>query len=111
MNERKRRVAENEAIFRGVNEQLSKLAGAIATETDPAVVEIVCECGTQSCTDRITIPQADYGRTREDPTLFLLRPGHDDPEAETVVDRATTYWTVRKRPGTGERVSRALDVP
>ena len=109
MNERMRRVAENEAIFRGVNEQLSKLAGAIATENDPNEVEIVCECGTQSCTDRITIPQADYRRTRDDSTLFLLRPGHDDPEAETVVDRATTYWIVRKRPGTGERVARALD--
>lgn len=111
MNERKRRVAENEAIFRGVNEQLSRLAGAVATETGESAVEIVCECGTQSCTDRITIPLADYGRTREDPTLFLLRPGHDDPEAETVVDRATTYWIVRKHPGTGEAVARAFDEP
>jgi hypothetical protein len=112
MNERKRRVAENEAIFRAVNEQLSGLAASVATqETRDNEVEIVCECGAQSCTDRITIPQADYRRTREDSTLFLLRPGHDDPEAETVVARATTYWIVRKRPGTGESVSRALDTP
>lgn len=106
MNERKRRIAENEAIFRSVNEQIEKLG-------DPAdaargQLEIVCECGTTSCTDRISIAREDFRRVRADPTLFALKPGHDAPETETVVERLDGSWVVRKDPGPPARVAASL---
>jgi hypothetical protein len=106
VNERKRRVAENEALFRSVNEQIDRLAGTVTVPTDELAV--VCECGTATCTDRIRIAQPEYTRIRADSTLFVLKPGHDDPESETVVERGEAYWTVRKDPGTSARIAESL---
>lgn len=107
MNERKRRIGENEAIFRSVNEQVRGLTATLTTATD--TMSIVCECGTRSCTDQFVIRPADYARVRDDATLFLVKPGHDLPEAETVVDRTDRYWIVRKDPGGPAELARATD--
>jgi hypothetical protein len=107
MNERKRRIGENEAIFRSVNEQVSALNATLSTATD--TITIVCECGTRSCTDQFPIDPGDYTRVREDSTLFIVKPGHDLPEAETVVERAAGYWIVRKDPGLPAAIARATD--
>ena len=107
MNERKRRIAENEAIFRSVNEQIQGVGVTAATAEDE--IGIVCECGTTSCTDRITVPRSDYERVRADSKLFILRPGHDDPESETVVEKLPGYWIVVKKPGLAANIVEALD--
>ena len=96
MNERKQRIGENEAIFRSVNEEVSKLNVTFTAATN--TMWIVCECGVQSCTVHIEITPDAYRRVREDPTLFVVRPGHDLPEAETVVEKtAATGWCRRTR--------------
>ena len=107
MNERKRRIGENEAIFRSVNEQVRGLTARLATATD--TMRIVCECGARSCTDQFAIRPEEYARVRDDPTLFLVKPGHDLPEAETVIEKADVYWTVRKHPGGPADLARATD--
>ena len=108
MNDRKRRIGENEAIFRSVNEQVQGLTATLSTATD--TMRIVCECGTRSCTDQFAIRPEDYGRVRDDATLFLIRPGHDLPESETVVDKTDHYWIVRKDPGGPAELARATDL-
>lgn len=107
MSKRVQRIAENEAIFRSVNEQLSALNATLTTMTDPLIV--VCECGTRSCTDRIPIATAAYTRVREDPTLFVTKPGHDFPETEQVVAKDEQYWVVRKDPGFPAEFARATE--
>ena len=107
MNERQRQIGENEAIFRSVNEQIEALSSTLTTVTD--TMRIVCECGTRSCTDQFPIIPVAYARVREDPTLFLTRPGHDFPETETVVAKEEGYWVVRKNPGLPEAIARATD--
>ena len=107
MNARQRQIGENEAIFRSVNEQIEGLSSTLSTATD--TMRIVCECGTRSCTDQFAIVPADYARVREDPTLFLTRPGHDFPETETVVAKEEDYWVVRKDPGLPAAIARATD--
>lgn len=97
LNERKRRIGENEVIFRDVNEQVNTLNASLPAEI--GTMRVVCECGTRNCLDQITIPREEYARVREEPTLFITRPGHDFPETETVVSRANGYWIVRKDPG------------
>ena len=107
MSERQRRIGENEAIFRSFNEQVEGLS---RTFTVPAeTMTVVCECGTRSCTDRFQIAPVDYLRVRDDPTLFVLKPGHDLPEAETVVEKTATFWIVQKHPGLPAELARATE--
>lgn len=107
MNERQRRIGENEAIFRSVNEQVRGLTATLSTPGD--TMRIVCECGTRSCTKQFPIRPEEYERVRADPELFLVKPGHDLPEAETVVGKGDLYWIVRKDPGGPSRLAHATD--
>jgi hypothetical protein len=105
VNERKRRIGENEAIFRSFNEEVQALSRTFTVPT--ASLRIVCECGARSCTERLEIAPAEYARVREDPLLFVIKPGHDLPEAETVVEKAEAYWVVQKHPGVPAAIARA----
>lgn len=107
MSDRKQRIAENESIFRSVNQELSSLNSRLTTLTD--TLEIVCECGTRSCTDRIPIGTDEYERARQDPTLFITKPGHDFPETEKVESKHERYWVVRKDPGMPAELARRTD--
>ena len=51
----------------------------------------------------------EYREVREDPTLFVLRPGHDFPETETVRAKKPGYWIVRKGPGLPAAIAEATD--
>jgi hypothetical protein len=98
VDERQQRVGRNEALFRAVNENLEGLNETFAVITDE--FEIVCECGYADCHQQLTIPKDDYTRIREDPTLFVLVPGHEDVTSEAVVEEDhDTYVVVRKHPG------------
>ena len=54
-------------------------------------MRIVCECGTRSCLNQITVRPDEYAPVWDDPTLFITKPGHDFPETETVVSK-TDGW-------------------
>jgi len=107
MNERKQRIGENEAIFRLFNEEVGTLTKTftVAAET----MTVVCECGVRSCASRFQISPEKYASVRADSALFVLRPGHDIPEAETVVEQREDYWIVRKHPGEPEHLARETD--
>jgi hypothetical protein len=91
------RAARNEALFREVNENIARLEERQgATTTEPAYV---CECADAGCTEQIVIDPETYRRVRADPRLFFVRPGHEDPELERVVERHDGYLVVEK---TGE---------
>lgn len=107
MSERKRRIGENEAIFRSVNEEISGLNATFTATTE--LMQVVCECGARSCTERIEISPEQYRDVREDPTSFLMKPGHDFPEAETVTAKKPGYWIVRKDPGLPAAIAKATD--
>ena len=107
MNERKRRIGENEAVFRSVNEQVRRLTATHSTSAH--TMKIVCECGARSCTDQFEIEPAGYAEVRADSTLFVVKPGHDLPETETVVEKNEIFWTIRKDPGIPAAIARATD--
>lgn len=90
---RKQRIALNEDAFRKVNEAIKRAAGGIPSEQP---LDFVCECGRKECQEIISVAPAEYGKVREDPACFLIRPGHDIPEAEDVIDERSQYWVVRK---------------
>jgi hypothetical protein len=91
VDERTRRVAENENLFRQVNEHV------VAGGKRPAEnFEILCECEDTGCMEHVRVTTESYERARSEPTDFLLKPGHAKPEFETVIERQTDFELVRK---------------
>jgi hypothetical protein len=101
--DRAERIGLNEAAFRDVNENIDKLQTNFG---DAKAIDIVCECGSAECMERLTISQDAYARIRSDATLFALVPGHDIPDVESVVEEGAGYVVVQKREGTPARVAR-----
>jgi hypothetical protein len=101
------RLGRNEALFRSVNERLERLNEAFSTVTER--FEIVCECAKTDCGQRIPIPVEAYECARDDPSLFLLVPGHEDANVEEVVERHETYHVVRKHDGAPREAAEEMD--
>ena len=104
--ERARRVGENEALFRTVNEQVRDLNQTFLVE---GTLRIVCECGEQSCIEQIELAPDEYEAVRGDSALFAVKPGHEEKDVDTVVERNDGYWVVRKAPGAPQRIARETD--
>jgi hypothetical protein len=107
MEERKRRIGLNEAVFRQVNESLQSLNEGFGTITDTMV--LICECGDPACADQIEMSVREYEQVRADPALFAVTPGHETVEVEGVVRKGAGYDVVRKNAGLPSRVAEATD--
>jgi hypothetical protein len=94
MDARQRRLAENELIFREVNERVRAIAAAHGA--DDHVYEFYCECSNADCTFQVRASLADYEAVREDPARFLIAPAHALPEIEVIVERSDEWWVVEK---------------
>lgn len=98
-----RRVAKNEALFRDANESIER--GLWPGEKHPAV-RFLCECAQVDCGQMVEVGLGDYERIRANPKRFLMVPGHDLPEFETVVEERPAYVVVEKRGEAGEAAER-----
>jgi hypothetical protein len=112
-----RRLAENEAFFRGFNEQIQRgldEINEIAREDgvqplafdENRQLHFYCECADEKCTAHIMITLTDYNNIHNDRTLFTIKPGHEVPEIEDVVDKTTRYTVVKKRTVPPSRVEK-----
>ena len=101
MDERERRLTQNEALFREVNERLENVAHGLGPNVP---YEFLCECANADCTFRIALPLSAYETIRADPKQFVVLPLHYTPEIEDLVVEDETYWIVRKSGEAGEYV-------
>lgn len=90
----KERIARNESAFRELNEGLQTSVHRDGPEGHLA--GFVCECGDPDCDALLRLPATTYESIRQDALLFFLVPGHQEPEAEDVVDEGDGYLVVRK---------------
>lgn len=97
MDERGRRIGQNEVVFREVNERLRELGESFSLVTQAA--EFVCECANTSCTERIQLTLAEYEHIRSDPKWFVAVPGHEVVDYERVIEQTDSYAIVEKLPG------------
>lgn len=110
MGAREERLAKNEALFREVNERVAEVATSfIEAETQSEPIEFACECGQADCTEPIAMTLVEYEAVRAEPTRFVVVPGHEQPEIETVVERHPTYLVVEKRDPDAQEVARETD--
>lgn len=91
---RERRLAENEALAREVNERVGDVAAAWYSEDEQ--LEFVCECTRDDCTSRVHLRLAEYAHVRSSPHWFVVVPEHVAPEIEREVERIGDYVLVEK---------------
>ncbi len=85
--------AENETLFREVNEQVQGLSQTFEVAD---LMRIVCECGNAGCVEQIDVQPREYEQLRADPGLFAIKPGHELELVEDVVAQKDGYWVVKK---------------
>jgi hypothetical protein len=83
---RAERIAANEASFRHLNEELGVMG------------VFVCECADPACREHVQMPRARYEEIRSDPRRFFVKPGHEIPDAEAVIEREEDWLVVEKPP-------------
>jgi hypothetical protein len=103
--EAEKRVAHNELVFRELNERIE--AGRWPGD-EASGVAFRCECGDLGCNQLLELAPAAYERVRAHPRRFVVVPGHELPEAETVVERAGDYLVVEKLDAAG-RIAESHD--
>lgn len=91
-NETQRRIGENEAKFRDVNEMLEQ--GLWPEEKRHAAFR--CECARLGCNEMIDVEISVYEQVRENPRRFLVARGHELSGAEVIVETAAGYAIVEK---------------
>jgi len=93
--QREERLALNEAMFREANER------AKAWEERHREVEVelyFCECADPNCPERVGLGKADYERVRSDSRHFVIAPGHELPDVETVIEQHDGWAIIEKAP-------------
>jgi hypothetical protein len=102
--ELERRVGENEAVLRDVNEGIKR--GQWPGEED-AQIAFRCECARLGCNKLVELTAREYERVRAHPRRFFVAPGHQFPQAETVVAAERGYVIVEKLGEAGDRADKS----
>lgn len=102
-DEIERRLGANEAVFRQVNDGIER--GRWPGEED-SPVGFRCECARLGCSELVELSVSEYERVRSHPRRFILRPGHERPEVEVVIEQHRGYLVVEK---TGQAGATAAD--
>ena len=92
---RDERLALNEALFRGANE---RMAAWEERERGKAVELYYCECADPKCRQKVRLRGSDYERIRSDSSHFVLVPGHEVPDIETVIESHEDWVVIEKEP-------------
>ena len=104
-----RRAAENQSLYRSVNERIKQLNAALGeVSSDGEPHEWLCECADTACTGRVSATLDEYEAVRENPRAFIVALRHLYPEVERVVDENRRFMIVEKLDNAGE-MAEALD--
>ena len=105
MDRGERQRAANELALRQVNEAIERGQWP-GDETEQSAFR--CECAGLDCSRLLELTPPEYERVRAHPRRFVIAPGHDRPDLETVVERRSGYLVVEKRDEAG-RLAQASD--
>jgi hypothetical protein len=94
MSPREQRIIHNEALFREVNAHIADLEERMRLNEE--LLPLICECANTGCTTIIQVEHGTFEAVRKDPLRFLVAPGHELADAETVVRRGNGYVIVEK---------------
>jgi len=103
--ETERRVARNEALLREVNEGIER--GRWPGD-DNRSLKFRCECSNLDCVDTVPMTRGEYEQVRSSGRRFALRPGHELPEYEKIVETGDGYIVIEKQDDAG-KIAEQLD--
>jgi hypothetical protein len=101
-----RRAAENQSIYRSVNERIKALNEVLEDVSFGS--EWVCECADTECTVRVTATLHEYETVRLNPRAFIVYPEHVFPDVELIV-AGNERFTVVEVTGGGIEIAEARD--
>jgi hypothetical protein len=93
-------------MFRQLNERLADLLDELGADADS--FEIFCECGDDSCVERITVQRDVYEQTRRHPDRFIVVTDHVVPSLERPMLEAPGFQVIEKHPAEAG-IARATD--
>ncbi len=107
-----RRLAENEVIFRQLNETLLQNideTNRIAIEdkqpeylidftSSDELLHFFCECSDEKCKKRVELSLPDYKKIHVERDCFTVIPGHEIKSIEhLILDKYPRYYVVKKK--------------
>ena len=93
--DREERAAQNELVFRAVNEEIVKMTDRFRSQLSD--IDIVCECADARCVGRIRVPADESAVLERQDGTFLVLPGHEDSDVQRVLRRTKNYVVVSKQ--------------
>jgi hypothetical protein len=102
-------LAEVKALFRVVNEEIEGVHETLGDDRPEFRCEFLCECGRDDCSARISMTFEEYERVRAKATRFAVRPGHEWPGFERVVEANPRFAVVETKSEAVAQVSIARD--
>lgn len=102
----KTRLAQNEDLFREVNERINELAESHGISTHS--YEFFCECSDSSCMERVVLTLPEYEHVRAEPTRFVVKKNHVIQEIEHVVETVPDHMVIEKH-GEAGRIAVELE--
>lgn len=93
--ERELRAAQNQMMFRSVNEQIKELGEKL--DGSAQELDFACECADASCTDRIRLSALQFLAIESEENQFIVLRGHEVLEVEDVIAERDGFLIVSKR--------------
>ena len=103
-----RRIGQNEALYRQVNEQVRGINEGVQQLTG-SDFGILCECGLLECAQQIEVPRTLYEETRASSYRFFVVRGHEIEDTEDVVEDHGAFVVVEKRPPEARELAEEMD--
>jgi hypothetical protein len=100
--ERQLRAAQNQLLFRAVNERIKELGENVLDAVSE--IDFACECDNMDCHSPITITIEEFEAIDRADNRFILYRGHEDLDVEDVVSEHDGYLVVAKRGAAAEFV-------
>ena len=90
------RAAQNQALFRNINERVEEMNRTLEQLTPYATW--VCECANLNCLESVELTLGEYEAVRARAHRFVVKPDarHLVPSVERVVEETDRYWLVEK---------------
>src|SRR5437763_8771104 len=92
----KRRLVENEVIFKDVNKNIKEFIDEQTPGTDSTVLPFYCECSKPDCIERINLSTTEYEKLHKGDRLYVTLVGHEFTDVEDVVKKQSHYQVVQK---------------
>jgi hypothetical protein len=92
---REERITKNEVVMRAANREIQHAEREVGNGSDDRF-EVLCECGRPDCDGLLSLTIAEYDEIHREHDRFVVLPGHNTPDIESVVEERDAFLVVDK---------------